>query len=113
MRRSMLLSAFILASFPQEASAWIINGKWSTAYFNCQGTQVEIGVDMKSRVGGGDAAPVRSAYLLVGGQKFDSVWIVGASMNSVSANNRDYTLLLGNSIYLESIGEDNKECFAL
>ena len=103
----------ILACFTQGANAWVVKGKWNTAKFSCQDAQVEIGVDMKSRIGGGDAAPVRSAYLVVDGQKLDSAWIVGSSMNSVSTNNRDYELILGKSIYLNSIGRKSRNCVAL
>ena len=99
-----------LACFAQGANAWVVKGKWNTAKFYCQDAQVEIGVDMKSRIGGGDASPIRSAYMVVGGKKYDSVWIVGSSMNTVSANNRDYALILGKSIYLESIGRKDRSC---
>lgn len=104
----------ILACFTQAANAWVVKGKWNTAQFHCQDAQVEIGVDMKSRIGGGDASPIRSAYMIVGGQKYDSVWIVGSSMNTVSTNNRDFSLILGNGgLYLESIGRKNRNCVAL
>ena len=115
-RKSLSVSAICLAlaCSPDEANAWVIKGKWSTAKFNCQGTEVEVGVDMKSRIGGGDAAPVRTAYLAIGGQKYESVWIVGASMNTVSTNNRDYDLVLGNrSLYLKAIGRKNRSCVNL
>jgi len=74
---------------------------------------VEIGVDMRSRIGGGDATPVRSAYMIVDGKRLQSAWVVGASMNSVSTNNRDYNLVLGSAIHLESVGRSDQNCVAL
>lgn len=107
----LLLPLLINTFTPNSASAWIVKGKWSTAKFDCQGTKVEIGVDMSSKIGGGDAAPVRSAYMVIRGKKLDSAWMVGASMNSISTNNRDHYLVLGNkSIYLESIGSKRINC---
>ena len=99
------------ALIPTTVNAWQIKGKWSTAVFNCQGTSVKIGVDMNSRVGGGDASPVRTAYMTIGGSKLDSVWIVGASMNTLSTNNRNHELVLGNTnVYLNSIGYKKRVC---
>ena len=107
----LLFPLLINIVIPNSASAWVVKGKWSTAIFNCQGIRVEIGVDMSSKIGGGDAAPVRPAYMVIRGKKLDSAWIVGASMNSVSTNNRDHSLILGNkSIYLESIGSKSMSC---
>ena len=113
-------SAFIgLFQFPMSAlfatsvNAWELQGKWSTAIFNCQGTSVEIGVDMNSQIGGGGAAPVRPAYMVIEGKNNASVWIVGASMNTVSTNNRNHELILGNrNIYLDSIGRKKISCVA-
>ena len=96
---------------PNVSNAWTVKGKWSTANFNCRGTNVEIGVDMKSRIGGGDAAPVRPAYMVIGQKKLDSVWIVGASMNSVSTNNRNFELVLGNKgVFLDTPNRKNISC---
>jgi len=91
---------------------WVKEGKWSTATLNCSGTLVKIGIDMNSRIGGGDASPVRNAYMVVNGLKMDSVWIVGASMDSVETNNRAFTLITGSSDgnYLQSLGVPNKRC---
>ena len=98
---------------PLAARAWTVEGKWSTASFNCQGTDIQIGVDMNSKIGGGDAAPVRVAYMLMEGERLDSVWIVGASMNTLSTNNRNHEMVLGNNaIYLNSIGQSRKDCIA-
>jgi hypothetical protein len=113
MKRLFVISILIASFFPQGANAWVVKGKWSTAKFNCQGTLVEIGVDMKSRIGGGNAAPVRSAYMIVDDKKLDAAWMVGASMNTVSTNNREHELVLGSSIYLESLGRNNRTCVAL
>ena len=93
-----------------SALAWTVEGKWSTAQFNCTGIPVKIGVDMNSRIGGGDASPVRNAYMNVNGRTMGAAWMVGASMNSIETNNRDYALVMGNSTHLRSIGEKNKNC---
>lgn len=106
----MLLILFSL--IPSAAQAWDKEGEWSTARFNCSGTAVKIGVDMTSKIGGGDASPVRNAYMTVNGKTMPSVWIVGGSMDSVETNNRDYTLVTNSSVgsYLISIGSNNKKC---
>jgi len=107
----IVLRLFMGAIIPPPVNAWELKGKWSTAVFNCQGTSVEIGVDMDSRIGGGDAAPVRTAYMIIEGKTLESAWIVGASMNTVSTNNRDHELTLGNrNIYLDSIGHKKRAC---
>ena len=90
--------------------AWTAEGKWSTAQFNCNGIPVKIGVDMNSRIGGGDASPVRNAYMNVNGRTMGAAWMMGASMNSIETNNRDYELVLGKGTYLRSIGNKNKNC---
>ena len=113
MKRSFVISILIASFFTQGANAWIVKGKWSTAKFNCQGALVEIGVDMKSRIGGGEAAPIRSAYMIVDGKKLDAAWIVGSSMNTVSTNNREHELVLGSTNYLESLGRKNRACAEL
>ena len=98
---------------PLAVRAWTIEGKWSTASFNCQDTDVQIGVDMNSKIGGGDAAPVRVAYMLIEGERLDSVWIVGASMNTLSSNNRNHEMIFGgNDVYLKSIGQSRRDCIA-
>jgi hypothetical protein len=68
---------------------------------------------MKSRIGGGDAAPIRSAYIIVDGNKLHAAWIIGSSMNTVSSNNREYELVLGGSSYLESLGRIDRACALL
>ena len=106
-----LLNFSILSLLPLAVNAWELKGKWSTAVFNCQGSSVAISVEMNSRIGGSDAAPVRPAYLIIDGNRFDSVWIVGATMNTVSSNNRSHELVLGNSgIYLDLNGYPRRVC---
>ena len=108
-----LLQFLMGTLFTTSVNAWELQGKWSTAVFNCQGTSVQIGVDMNSKIGGGDAAPVRPAYMVIEGKKNPSVWIVGASMNTISTNNRNHELILGNrNIYLDSIGRKKRTCVA-
>jgi hypothetical protein len=67
---------------------------------------------MNSKIGGGDASPVRNAYMNVNGKTMAAAWIVGASMDSVSTNNRDYNLVVNSSSgnFLESIGARDKKC---
>ena len=108
-----LLKLFIGALFHTSVEAWELKGKWSTAGFDCQGAFVEISVDMNSRIGGGDASPVRPAYMVIEGKNLDSVWIVGASMNTVITNNRNHELILGNSnMYLDSHNQKRRTCVA-
>ncbi len=92
--------------------AWTIEGKWSTAQLDCEGSRVEFGVDMNSRIGGGDASPVREAYMYINGKMLPAAWIVGASMDTIETNNRDYTLVVNSTAgnYLRSIGTKNKKC---
>lgn len=68
---------------PEKAHAWLIEGRWSTAKFDCLGNLVKIGVDMNSRIGGGDAAPVRKAYIYINGNMSQATWNVGASVNTI------------------------------
>lgn len=110
---NLLRVIFILyILIPSTALAWQKEGKWSTARFNCSSTLVKIGVDMNSRIGGGDASPVRNAYMTINGKTLGAAWIVGGSMDSVETNNRDYTLVTNSSsgTYLQSIGVKNKKC---
>lgn len=110
---NLLRVVFILyILIPSTALAWQKEGKWNTARFNCSGTLLKIGVDMNSRIGGGDASPVRNAYMTINGKKIASAWIVGASMDMVETNNRDHTLVLNssNGTCLQSIGIKNKKC---
>lgn len=106
----LVLMLYIL--IPSTALAWQKEGRWSTARFNCSGAIVKIGVDMNSRIGGGDGSPVRNAYMTVNGKTMASAWIVGASMDSVETNNRDYTLVTNSTrgTYLVSIGAKDKKC---
>jgi len=99
-------------SLPEKANSWTTEGRWSTAQLNCEGTHVKFGVDMNSKIGGGDASPVRNAYMNVNGKTMAAAWIVGASMDSVSTNNRDYNLVVNSSSgnFLESIGARDKKC---
>ena len=71
-----------------------------------------IGIDMNSRIGGGDASPVRNAYMAVNGKIMASAWIVGGSMDTVETNNRDYTLVTNSGVgtYLRSIGVKDRKC---
>lgn len=102
----------LIISTPSAALAWRIEGKWKTARFNCSGTVVKVGVDINSRIGGGDATPVRSAYMTIDGKTLGAAWIVGGSMDSVETNNRDHALVTNSSsgTYLQSIGVKNKIC---
>jgi len=111
----ILISGSISILLCEKAYAWKTEGRWSTAKFNCSGKLVKIGVDMKSRIGGGDASPVRNAYMAVNGKTMEAAWIVGASMDSVETNNRDYTLVTNSSsgTYLQSIGVKDKQCFPI
>ena len=70
---------------------------------------------MNSRIGGGDAAPVRLAFMELNNQKLDAVWIVGASHNTINTNNRDHKLSLGKHITLYSSdqGSKGKRCIEL
>ena len=105
----LIISSFVLTTMSAaKAKAWTMKGRWSTLQFNCQGDQIEISVDMNSRIGGGDAAPVRLAFMELNNQKLDAVWIVGASMDTISTNNRDHELSLGKHITIYSIGQGGK-----
>lgn len=109
---SSLMLLILFSLIPSAAQAWDKEGKWSTTRFNCSGSLMKIGVDMTSRTGGGDASPVRNAYMTVNGKTMPSVWIVGGSMDSVETNTRDYTLVTNSSVgsYLMSIGSKEKKC---
>jgi hypothetical protein len=92
--------------------AWTIEGKWSTAQLDCEGFPVKFGVDMKSRLGGGDESPVRDAYMYINGKMLPAAWIVGASMDTIETNDRDYTIVVNSSAgnHLNSIGAKKKKC---
>ena len=107
-----VIIALSIVFLPLSAWGWMREGRWSTAQYYCAGTPIKIGVDMSSRIGGGDASPIRSAYMNINGKTMSAVWIVGASMNSIETNNRDYTLVLNSSRgdILHSIGNKDKKC---
>jgi hypothetical protein len=91
--------------------AWTIEGKRSTAQLDSEGSRVRFGVEMNSQIGGGDASPVRDAYMYINGKMMPAAWIVGASMDTIETNNRAYTLVVNSSAgnYLNSIGINKKE----
>lgn len=99
-------------SLPQKANGWTTEGRWSTLKFNCLGNIVKIGVDMKSRIGGGEASPIRRAYLNINGNTSEATWHVGASMNSVKETGEGSLMLrLGNNgTFLESEFAPPRKC---
>jgi hypothetical protein len=99
-------------SLPEKANSWTTEGRWSTLKFNCLGNIVKIGVDMNSRIGGGDASPIRKAYINSNGNMSQATWHVGASMNSIKETGEGgLKLTLGNNgTFLESEFAPPRKC---